>query len=199
MVLFIVFVAPMAGAKEESKGKEAPKAAAPKADPKREERRKLIEEKKAELNGSEWEVVLTASDGKSKGEKDVLKFQNGQVSTKNFSGQGFNPTNYTITIEEGNDMAIWETMQTGSTEGVVFIRGEWKDGTMRGLISQQLEGGKTKDYSFASAGKKSIEPTTPKKEEAQAAQASTETASKEASSQKESSKETTTKESKSKK
>ncbi len=61
-------------------------------------------------------------------------------------------------------MTVWETMQTSSNpkEGVVFIRGEWKGDQMRGVISQQLEGGTTRDFNFTTSGKVAIPPTTEK-------------------------------------
>ena len=129
---------------------------------KREETRKQVEAKKKELNGSQWEILLVSSAGpKAKSEQDVLTFQNGQVSSKVFSASGFQPTNYTITIQEGTDETVWETMQTDPKEGVVFIRGEWKGDTMHGIVSQQLEGGKTtRDYNFSTVKKESVPPTT---------------------------------------
>ena len=129
----------------------------------REEMKKRVEEKKSELNGSEWKVALNSA-GKEEGE-DTLTFQNGQVTSKTFANKGFPSSNYTITVPEGADMATWETMQTNPKGGVLFMRGEWKADTMRGVISQQIEEGKSKDYNFASAGKAAVPPTTEKKEE----------------------------------
>ena len=128
--------------------------------------RKVIEERKSELNGSEWKVTLSSSDPKAKSEEDVLTFQNGQVKSKNFAARGFSATNYTVSIPEGSDMAVWETMQTSEKEGVVFIRGEWKGDQMRGVISQQLQGGTTRDYNFTTAGKIAIAPVSEEKKEA---------------------------------
>lgn len=154
----------------EISAKEAPPAMpaqvnASAGDAQRAEMRKKTEAKKAELNGSEWEVTLiNSADPKAAPEKDVLTFQNGQVNSKSLAGRGFKPTNYTITLQEGSDETVWETMQTSPSEGVVFIRGEWKDDAMRGIVSQQLEGGKTRDYSFTTSGKTTVSPTTPKEE-----------------------------------
>jgi hypothetical protein len=144
---------------------EAPKAEKTDAVKKLEDSRKLIEQKKSELNGSQWELDMTASDAKGKVEKEVFTFQNGQVTCKMLTARGFKPTNYTISVPEGSDMAVWETMQTNDKGNVVFIRGEWKQDIMRGVISEQLEGGKSRDYNFASASKIAVEPTTKPKEE----------------------------------
>lgn len=122
--------------------------------------RKKIDEKKKELNGSNWELLLSSSDPKINGQIDTFTFQNGQFNSKNFSGRGFVWTNYTITMpsEEG-ETAVWETMQTGS-EGIIFIRGEWNKEMMNGNITEQLEEGKkVKDYTFTTASRKSIPPT----------------------------------------
>ena len=130
------------------------------------ETRKRIDEKKTELNGSSWEVVLgSSSDPKMKGEKDTLTFQNGQFSSKNLSKRGFSPTNYTISLpSEDSKTAVWETMQTGK-DGLVFIRGEWEKEQMRGDISEQLEGGKkTKEYYFTTASRIAIPPTSKEEE-----------------------------------
>lgn len=145
---------------------EAP-ATAPAAKPSRpakmDDQKKKIEELKKELNGSQWEVQMS-SGGKPLG-KDTFTFQNGQVTCKTLADKGYSPTNYTISMPEGADMATWETMQTGSKGQVVFIRAEWKEGVMRGVMSEQLEENKTKDYNFASLSKVEVPATTEKKEE----------------------------------
>ena len=148
----------------------APKAAAQAAprdvSAKREEMRKKVEEKKKELNGSEWSVELNSA-GKSEGQ-DVLTFQNGMFKSKMLSDKGFPATNYTITVPDGDQMAIWETMQTHPKGNVAFVRGEWKEGVMRGVISEQLEENKSRDYNFSSAAKKEVPATTEEKEEPKA-------------------------------
>ena len=133
-----------------------------------EDSRQLIDQKKKELNGSEWQLDMTSSDAQGKAEKEVFTFQNGQVTCKMLTARGFKPTNYTISVPEGSDMAVWETMQTNDKSNVVFIRGEWKEDSMRGVISEQLEGGKTRDYSFASAGKIAVEANTISEEQKKA-------------------------------
>lgn len=138
--------------------KEDPAAAAAK----RAEQKKLVEAKKAELNGSEWKVSMSSSDPSAKPEEDLWTFQNNQVRSQQLSNRGFVPTNYTVTVEPGNDWAVWETMQTSQKEGVVFIRGEWFKDEMRGAISQQMEGGQMRDYNFKTIGKVAVPPTTPK-------------------------------------
>ena len=129
---------------------------------KKAEMKKMVEERKAELNGSEWKVKMTSNDPAVKPDDDLLTFQNTQIKSKLLTDRGFVPTNYTVTVEPGNEWAVWETMQTSAKEGVVFIRGEWLKDQMRGVISQQMEGGKTRDYNFTTVGKVAVPPTTPK-------------------------------------
>lgn len=122
---------------------------------------------KAELNGSEWKVKLVPSNPKEKTEEDTLTFQNGQIKSKILSDRGFNATNYTVTVSDSDGPAVWETMQTSTKEkeGVVFIRGEWKGSQMRGVFSQQIAEGQTRDYNFSTESKVAVAPTTEKKEE----------------------------------
>ncbi len=159
-----------------AESKKADKSA-PSAQTSHDEIKKKIEEKKKELNGSEWEVDVT-SGGKSIG-KDTFTFQNSQVTCKTLSEKGYPATNYTVSIPDGGEMGTWETMQTSSKGAVMFIRAEWKEGVMRGVMSEQIEGG-SKDYNFASVSKTEVPPTTEKKKEEEPAktqeQAAAETA-----------------------
>jgi len=78
------------------------------------------------------------------------------VTCKTLTDKGYPATNYTISQPEGADMATWETMQTDPKGHVVFLRAEWADKTMRGVMSEQLEAGKSKDYNFASTAKAEV-------------------------------------------
>lgn len=121
--------------------------------------RKLTEAKKVEINGTQWEVHIKASGGKGTlPDLDTLTFQDGKFTSKYFSGQGFNSTNYTLTVEQEKGPTVWETMQTSEKGGITFWRGEWKDDVMTGIISRQLEKG-NEEYSFTSSKKESISPT----------------------------------------
>ena len=126
------------------------------------EARKKVETLKADLNGSSWEITLAPTDGKGKELRDELIFQNNQISLKGFSDKGFKPTNYTITPTaiEGNP-AVWETMQTSDKDGLLFVRGEWKEKeqVMHGIISRQKEGEPSTDYNFTSQAKVTLEPS----------------------------------------
>lgn len=139
------------------------KSAAEAEKEKQEETWKKLEEKKAELNGTQWEVQITTKVTKTSMPKtDTLIFQDGKFRSEALSKKGFSPTNYTLTLQEGGP-TVWETMQTGSDkkEGVAFVRGEWKGNVMSGVIVRQLETG-NEDYYFSNTGKKKIPPTSSK-------------------------------------
>jgi hypothetical protein len=123
--------------------------------------RKLAAEWRKDLNGSQWEVTVSSQNPQAKGVgKDVLTFQNDQFRSRSLEKRGYSATNYTITpLGEEGERAVWETMQTGK-DGVVFVKGEWKEEQMTGTMTEQLDGGKTVfDYYFTSAKRKKVAPT----------------------------------------
>lgn len=167
----VLLLSPLVLKAAENTGDETPAAPAPaivQRSPEEEkkiaERRKKVEERLKELNGSEWEMTVKPHAGKEKEYKDVFTFQDKQVSSKKLSARGFLSTNYTITIPDDGETAVWETMKTGK-EGVVFIRGEWVKDKMTGAISEQLdEGKKIKEYSFSSDTRAAVPPTSVEEE-----------------------------------
>lgn len=119
---------------------------------KEEARRKAVEKKRSELEATEWNVALKPRDSKSKPENDTFIFQNGEFKSENRAKRGFNSTNYTVSIPEGDlDSAVFETMQMGK-EGYIFIKGQWVKASMQGEIMEQLDGGKLiRQYYFTNA------------------------------------------------
>jgi hypothetical protein len=152
----------------ETKVRAAVSAATPvKTDLSKDAKKKKIEEKKKELNGSRWDIALTASGPGGKTEDEELYFQDGKVSFKGFSEAGFGASNYTISMAEGSETGVWETMQTGSKNQVLFVRGEWKDEQMTGIVSHQNpdEPEKpAKDYTFTTKKRMAIAPVSAAKE-----------------------------------
>src|SRR5687767_1716243 len=65
--------------------------------------RKQAAESRKDLNGTQWEVEVSSQDPKAKNTgKDILTFQNNQVTSRNLSKRGFASTNYTITpLDDG--------------------------------------------------------------------------------------------------
>jgi hypothetical protein len=122
----------------------------------RKKRRELIDNKKASLNNTAWEIEIVPLGGGKKTDDTVI-FREGKVSLKALKEKGFSPTNYTLTIQD-NGSLIWETMQTSERGKIVFIRGEISSDikTMHGIMSYP-KGGKTQDYSFMSLEKRIVE------------------------------------------
>ena len=143
---------------------------------KQKDRVKKIEEKRVELESTEWQVSLVSKDLKSKPENDTFVFQNGQFKSENRAKKGFNPTNYTVTIPDVDDAsATFETMQSGK-EGHIFIKGVWTKDSMEGQIIEQSEDNKSsKEYYFSKAKMTKIAPEETKTGEAEVGAASTET------------------------
>ncbi len=115
----------------------------------------MLAQKKAELNGHEWQVkVVPASDPKSGGSEDTLIFKDMKFESMKMTGGGFPSTNYTISLQEGGP-SVFETMQSDGKGTVVFWRGEWEGDSMKGVMSKQSEG-KNSDYYFSSLSKQTI-------------------------------------------
>ena len=139
------------------------------------EMKKMVEAKKLEINGTQWEIQV-APQGGAKGtlpKTDTLTFQDGRFTSKSL-GKDYPSTNYTLTVEE-NGNTIFETMQTSEKYGVAFWRGEWKDNVMSGVISRQIED-KSEEYTFTSSSKVNISPTTEEKKEGEAETSAAESA-----------------------
>ena len=130
-------------------------------------KRQMVQEAKENINGTVWIIELketgagklkskrkTKAVDKVKKESDVLRFENYKVKLDEFKKEGFSATNYTVRIKgQNNEVVIWETMQTSTDKGVVFCRGEIRDGRMRGVISWHISDKNKKEYSFVSVDK----------------------------------------------
>ena len=136
-----------------------------KEEAKRQEYRKKVAEMLAELNGSSWDIHISAATGKGVlAGDDTLTFQDQKFSSEKASKEGWASTNYTLTVPESEDAPIvWETMQTSADAGFSFWRGEWKDEVMSGVISRQV-GDRNEEYTFTSSAMKKISPTSGKEE-----------------------------------
>lgn len=152
------------------------------SDKKRAEIRKKIEAKKIELNGGEWQVTLKSMSGKGAMDgSDVLTFQDNLFRSQASSKLGFTPTNYSLTVPESEEgRTVWETMQTNSAGETMFWRGEWFEKAMTGVITRQMEEGKSEEYNFSSSAMKEISETseTPESQDADKAKKEEKTDSK---------------------
>jgi hypothetical protein len=116
----------------------------------------VVAKKKAELNGTEWNIELWSMakpKGKSKGEIDVISFAENKVASKNLSALGYAASGFSVRLEEDGTV-IWETMQVSEKSGTAFWRGDiGPDGTMRGVLSRRDAKGNTVDSNFVSVPK----------------------------------------------
>ena len=147
LVVMAVFIAVGVGYAESQK-KAAPKAAEISAD----QMAEMLAKKKAELNGTEWNIKLTPmGGGHGKAENDALSFANDKIASKNLEQRGYGPTNFTVRLQDDGTFT-WETMQTSEKEGVAFWRGDIKDGVMRGVLSKRDKKNNTSDFNLVSTG-----------------------------------------------
>jgi hypothetical protein len=140
-----------------AKQAEEPQAKADKAQEEaRKAKRLLIEQRRKEIDNIEWELQLVPLAGKGKALSETAIFKDRQVSFVEFGKKGFNPSNFSLKIQE-DDIIVWETMQTAEKSGVIFWRGEINPDLqkMRGVISHQISDKKKEDYSFVSTSRKS--------------------------------------------
>ena len=117
----------------------------------------LRDKKKSDLNNTQWEIEVMALSGKGAKQNDTLVFKENKFSSAEFLKTGFKESNYTLSVLDGG-MVVVETMQTSEKDGSIFWRVEFDASlsTCKGVMSRQLSGNKTEDYSFVSVVKKPI-------------------------------------------
>jgi hypothetical protein len=120
-------------------------------------KRALIDQKRKEMNNTEWTIELSKLTGKGKKETDAVTFKANQVSISGYGKRGFQATNYSLSIQ-GDGTFVWETMQSSEKSGLAFWRGEISADmqTMRGVLSHQISDKNKEEYSFVSTALKNI-------------------------------------------
>ncbi|MBU1044181.1 MAG: transposase [Candidatus Omnitrophica bacterium] len=106
----------------------------------------VTEQRLTDLNNTEWQIELFNLDG-SVARSDIISFIQGKFSAGYLAQFKFSNVNYS-TVMEGNKI-IWETIQT-SAEGTASWRGEFVNDQMVGMLSLQLNGKQSQDFSFKS-------------------------------------------------
>lgn len=140
-------------------------AAAVAADKTVEEQKKRLEAAKIELNNMEWKIKLNPMSGtNATSYEDTLLFVKSRFSSERLESENFPASNYTVSLK-GEDVIIWETMQTSESEGLAFWRGELENNVMRGVLSMRPDEKTSMDFSFYSIQRKELEPKPPKTEE----------------------------------
>ncbi len=129
---------------------------------KKEERLKQAAEK---LNNTQWVIRLIKIPAEIRRSftEDVLRFAENKIESKLLAKEGFTPTSYSLSLK-GENMVIWETMQTDAKGNLAFWKGEMEGERMRGVLSRQPKDKPATDYTFVSISKETI------KEEKTAAQ-----------------------------
>jgi hypothetical protein len=121
---------------------------------------KLLQEKREELNNTEWgiEIFPSSETNNSLEDQDILRFTNGEIVSQGFKDLGYPASRYTVRIRNGK--GSWETMQRDEeSKTIIFWRGDWENDQMKGLFSIQKEPGQIESYSFQSTNKKNITET----------------------------------------
>jgi len=123
-----------------------------------EKRRNMIKAAKEKLNNTVLEIELSQMTAEPKKEtfKDTLRFSDNKIESDKLKAEGFPATNYTVSMS-GEDIVVWETMQTSEKKGLAFWKGELENGVMRGVLSRHLDEKTVKDYSFASTKVEAVE------------------------------------------
>lgn len=106
------------------------------------------------LAGTSWDVQVIRTDGSGAKavSSDELTFSTGKVASSTLTAQGFEPSNYSLSLQPDGKI-LWETMQTGRAGEVVCWRGEWDGRQMRGVMTRQLPGEPLMNFSFVGMAK----------------------------------------------
>ena len=106
------------------------------------------------LAGTSWDVQVVRMDsaGSKAVASDELTFSTGKVASSTLLNQGFEPSNYSLSLQPDGKV-LWETMQTGRAGEVVCWRGEWDGHQMRGVMTRQLPGEPLMNFSFVGVAK----------------------------------------------
>lgn len=105
------------------------------------------------LDGTAWIVEFKADLGAltSYPQFDKVVFKKDTVSSIYLASQGFAPSNYSVNRQEDGTL-VWETMQTNQKGETVFLRGEEKDGSMKGAFQRRYADTNSDRVSFTSPG-----------------------------------------------
>jgi len=101
-----------------------------------------------DLDGTEWEVEMVTVLGKGKKDtsSDTFIFKDKKFVSKNFEKRKYEPTNYSLVLEEDGSTKFG-TMQIKGKE-TSFWKGNIKGDTIDGSVHTQLSGGTSKTTYF---------------------------------------------------
>lgn len=96
-----------------------------------------------ELDGTEWEVTMTfvTKKGKKKTSEDKLIFSDKKFISENFDKKGYDPTNYSATVQD-DGTTKFGTMQIKGKD-ISFWKGVVKNNAIDGSVHTQFSGGES--------------------------------------------------------
>lgn len=102
-----------------------------------------------ELDGSEWLVnmVYVTEKGKKVSDEDTLIFKDKKFVSKSFEKDGFEPTNYSLTLEDDEVTTRFGTMQIKGKE-TAFWKGEIRGETIDGSVHMKYANGNNRTTYF---------------------------------------------------
>lgn len=134
----LLFCLGQLGAKKEALAKAKPSKAATPA---------MIENIKSALTANPWPVYVISQDIvkgeiKSSVKTDILTFTQEAVSSQNLSSEGYSKSGSSYRVKAGPSGAyVWESIQLHNNQvDTVLLKGELKDGLMKGVIVYQPQG-----------------------------------------------------------
>jgi hypothetical protein len=114
------------------------------------------------LSGTRWDIQLEPMYGRPPAQAltDILRFQGELVTSDDLAASGFASGRYTLTLDpEG--VPAWEATQINREEGIVLWKGEFHDGSVRGIMSRHPLKGETQDFIFVGQEVTEEPPATP--------------------------------------
>lgn len=109
--------------------------------------KELAKQKKAELMGTSYNIVLTTMDEQAIESNDVMSIANNKISLASLQAQGYGPSNFTVKIKEDN-LFVFDTMQRTENEDRAFLHVELREDQVSGYLTLETVTGKVTRYSY---------------------------------------------------
>ncbi len=97
------------------------------------------------FDDSQWRLEFTSTDASVGNFSDIAYFSEGKLISTKLSKAGFAPTDYSV--QEFKDKIVWETVQVAAGN-MASWRGEFREESMKGMLSLRSSDGVTQDFSF---------------------------------------------------
>ena len=111
-------------------------------------RQVMMEETQKALKAQEWTVYVSPRGVRGAIETDILTFTDETVTAKNLEAKGYPTSNFGMIVQD-NGTVSWETMKTDPNKNKAFLRGDFKNGAMTGIIFMKPLKGNTATYMFS--------------------------------------------------